>query len=52
VSAEAMKELLSVDPALWRAELDDVGTYLESFGERLPKRLLAEHRAQLNRLRG
>jgi phosphoenolpyruvate carboxykinase (GTP) len=52
VSAAAMKELLSVDPALWRAELEDVGSYLESFGERLPKRLLAEHRAQLNRLRG
>ena len=51
VGTEAMAELLRVDAALWRAELDDVGSYLESFGERLPKRLLAEHRAQLDRLR-
>jgi phosphoenolpyruvate carboxykinase (GTP) len=50
VSPAAMTELLRVDPALWRAELEDVGTYLESFGERLPQRLLAEHRAQIDRL--
>jgi phosphoenolpyruvate carboxykinase (GTP) len=52
ISGDAMAELLRVDPSLWKAELEDVGTYLESFAERLPKRLLAEHRAQLDRLRG
>ena len=50
VKPEALSELLKVDPALWRAELEDIGSYLETFGERLPKRLLAEHRAQLDRL--
>jgi phosphoenolpyruvate carboxykinase (GTP) len=52
IKPEAMSELLKVDPALWRAELEDIGGYLETFGERLPKRLLAEHRAQLDRLGG
>ena len=50
ITPEAISELLKVDLALWRAELGDVGSYLETFGERLPKRLLAEHRAQLDRL--
>jgi phosphoenolpyruvate carboxykinase (GTP) len=50
IKPEAISELLKVDPALWRAELEDIGGYLETFGERLPKRLLAEHRAQLDRL--
>jgi phosphoenolpyruvate carboxykinase (GTP) len=52
IKPEAVNELLKVDPALWRAELEDIGGYLETFGERLPKRLLAEHRAQLDRLGG
>ena len=50
ITPEAISELLKVDLALWRAELGDVGSYLATFGERLPKRLLAEHRAQLDRL--
>jgi len=52
ISAETMTELLNVDPALWRAELEQVGTYLQSFGERLPPRLIDEHRETLERLRG
>jgi phosphoenolpyruvate carboxykinase (GTP) len=52
VTPDALAELLKVDPALWRAELEDVGNYLEGFGERLPQRMLMEHRATLDRLRG
>lgn len=42
VSAQALEELLTVDPALWRAEIADVRAYLERYGERLPAQLLGE----------
>ena len=38
----ALDELLRVDPVGWRAEVADIGTYLDSFGARMPARLKAE----------
>ncbi|MGB5132800.1 MAG: phosphoenolpyruvate carboxykinase (GTP), partial [Steroidobacteraceae bacterium] len=35
-------ELLSVDAAQWRKEATEIGSYLESFGSRLPEGLRAE----------
>jgi phosphoenolpyruvate carboxykinase (GTP) len=35
-------ELLSVDSASWRSEADEIGAYLESYGERLPPQLRDE----------
>jgi phosphoenolpyruvate carboxykinase (GTP) len=38
-----MEALLSVNIDAWRAEMDSVGEYLESFGKRLPDALRKEH---------
>jgi phosphoenolpyruvate carboxykinase (GTP) len=35
-------ELLAVDRAAWSQEADEIGRYLETFGARLPAKLLAE----------
>lgn len=43
ISFETMKELLSVNIDAWREEMDSVGEYLESFGDRLPEALKKEH---------
>jgi phosphoenolpyruvate carboxykinase (GTP) len=43
-------ELLAVDAAAWRQEADEVGAYLESYGERLPAALRAEVTALKSRL--
>jgi phosphoenolpyruvate carboxykinase (GTP) len=37
-----MRELLTIDPALWRKEMTDVRTYLGDFGDRVPAEMLAE----------
>src|SRR5690606_2391316 len=44
VSEETLRQLLAVDPAQWRAEFEDIGEYLDSFGTRLPQRMRDEHR--------
>jgi phosphoenolpyruvate carboxykinase (GTP) len=43
VSKDAIEQLLAVDRAQWRAELDNIGQYFEEFGDRLPQELRAEH---------
>ena len=43
VSPETLNQLLTVDPEQWREEMQDIGEYLQSYGERLPERLRAEH---------
>lgn len=43
VSDEKIAQLLAVNRDQWRTELDQVGEYLESYGERLPRDLLTEH---------
>ena len=40
---DVMKELLSVNIDAWREEMDSIGEYLESYGERLPAALKDEH---------
>jgi phosphoenolpyruvate carboxykinase (GTP) len=41
-SHEALRELLSVDPALWRKEASEIREYFRRYGERLPPALLGE----------
>ncbi len=43
ISDEELAQLLSVNREQWRAELDQVGEYLQSYGDRLPSDLRAEH---------
>jgi phosphoenolpyruvate carboxykinase (GTP) len=45
VSEATLDSLLAVDAGQWRREMDDVGGYLEAFGNRLPERLREEHAA-------
>ena len=46
----ALADLLNVDPALWRAELEGIGAYLREFGDRLPMALETELAASMERL--
>ena len=50
VSGEDMRELTHVDPAAWRQEMADVGTYLEGFGARVPQALHDQHRSLMQEL--
>jgi len=50
VSAETMDALLSVNLDAWREEMNSVGEYLESYGERLPKALKKEQEEVLAEL--
>ena len=43
VSADTLGQLLKVDPAAWRSEMEQFGEYLSGFGDRLPQALRAEH---------
>ena len=42
VSTETMRALLEVDVEAWKAEIADIGEYLQSYGERTPAALQAE----------
>ncbi|MDP8984176.1 MAG: phosphoenolpyruvate carboxykinase (GTP) [Pseudomonadota bacterium] len=46
----ALDVLLSVDPALWRAEFEGMASYLGEFGKRVPPALATELAAALERL--
>ncbi len=50
VTRKTMQELLSVDPAAWTKEQEDVGNFFRKFGERLPAELRDEHRRLGERL--
>jgi phosphoenolpyruvate carboxykinase (GTP) len=39
---DTLGKLLEVDPAAWRAEMDDIAGYLGEFGSRLPDALSRE----------
>jgi phosphoenolpyruvate carboxykinase (GTP) len=52
VSADALKALLSADPALWKKEMAEVGKYLEQYGNRLPVEMLQQVRGIEARLAG
>ena len=43
IAADAMQALITIDDAQWREEMSAIGEYFESFGDRLPEALLAEH---------
>ena len=38
-STETLAELLAVDPAAWRSELEDIGRYLDGYADRTPPAL-------------
>jgi phosphoenolpyruvate carboxykinase (GTP) len=42
LSADARKELTSVDPGAWLKEIDEVDAYFNGFGNRLPQELAGE----------
>ena len=42
VSEETLRKLLTVDPALWRAEAAGIREFYAKFGEKLPKTLADE----------
>jgi phosphoenolpyruvate carboxykinase (GTP) len=42
VPAESMEALLEVDGEAWKAEIADIGEYLDSYGDRTPASLKAE----------
>jgi phosphoenolpyruvate carboxykinase (GTP) len=44
IGEDALEQLLEVDPAAWRAEMDAIADYLGEFGDRLPSALTAEQR--------
>jgi phosphoenolpyruvate carboxykinase (GTP) len=52
VSAEALRELTSIDPALWRKETAAIREYLRSYGDRLPHALLRELDVTESKLNG
>ena len=42
INAETMSALTTIDPQQWQQEIDAIGEYLETYGERLPEQLRAE----------
>ena len=44
VSTESLTLLLAIDAASWAHEMEEVGDFLATFGDRLPPDLVAEHR--------
>lgn len=44
IDADTMSALTSIDVGQWQAEMESVGEYLESYGDRLPDALRQEHR--------
>ena len=42
IDADDLEALTSIDAAQWRAEMESIGDYLESYGERLPDALRVE----------
>jgi phosphoenolpyruvate carboxykinase (GTP) len=50
LAPQALQQLLSVDPALWRKELAEIRAYLGKFGARVPAALLEALRSTEQRL--
>ncbi len=50
MSSDTLAQLLHVDTAQWRAEMEHIGKYFEDFGDRLPSQLSAEHEKVLRAL--
>jgi phosphoenolpyruvate carboxykinase (GTP) len=45
ISEENLQALTSIDLDQWRAEMDSVGAYLDSYGDRLPEALRLQQKA-------
>jgi len=50
VSAETMQQLLHIDAAAWKQELEDMDEYLKRFGDRLPAGIAEQQRRLAARL--
>ena len=50
ISKHDLQELLSINSKNWQKELNEVGEYLNSYGERLPKELHEELNNAVDRL--
>ncbi len=50
LTTETLKELLSINQAAWRNEMEEIGKYFSDFGRRIPSRLKEEHNAVSKRL--
>ncbi|HEX7043112.1 MAG TPA: phosphoenolpyruvate carboxykinase (GTP) [Burkholderiales bacterium] len=50
VSAETMQQLLQIDAAAWKQELEDMDEYLKRFGDRLPAGIAEQQRRLAARL--
>ena len=44
IAPETIEQLLSVDPAAWHREIDDIGRYLGEYGDRTPAALVEQVR--------
>ncbi len=51
VSPQTMEALLSIDNGKWQKEMESIGDYLGSFGDRLPEALRREYETVLEDLR-
>jgi phosphoenolpyruvate carboxykinase (GTP) len=52
ISAEAVNELLRVNPEDWENEMDDSKQFFGKFGERLPRQIREEHEKLARRFQG
>lgn len=52
ISEDTMRALLSVNTDQWKTEMDSVGSYLATFGDRLPAELKREHEKVVSALNG
>ncbi len=50
ISAEALDELMHVNPDNWQTELDDTRQFFDKFGSRLPREMREEHEKLSRRL--
>jgi len=50
IDKDVLDLLLSIDVKQWKTEMDSIGEYLASFGDRLPAELEQEHQRVLNAL--
>jgi phosphoenolpyruvate carboxykinase (GTP) len=50
IDQATVKELTSVDPALWQREMTEIGQYLSEFGDRVPAQLTSELSQTVTRL--
>ena len=48
ISAEARDQLFELDPAGWKAELEEISAYLRDYGAAMPHELLAETQRSLD----